>query len=93
MAAKVDLKGMDVQALLDLRVQVDKRLNEIRTELEKHLTLISGKPSKQSTLRGIKIKPKYKGPNGETWSGRGEKPKWLKQELENSRKKLEDFLI
>lgn len=27
--------------------------------------------------RGV-VKPKYKGPKGETWSGRGYPPKWLK---------------
>ncbi len=31
-------------------------------------------PSKQA---GIKVAPKYRGPNGETWSGRGVMPRWL----------------
>lgn len=32
------------------------------------------KPSKQA---GTKVAPKYRGPNGETWSGRGVMPRWL----------------
>ncbi len=37
--------------------------------------------------------PKYRGPNGETWSGgRGRKPKWVTDALAKGRK-LEDFEI
>lgn len=32
------------------------------------------KPSKRA---GVAVAPKYRGPNGETWSGRGLMPKWL----------------
>lgn len=39
--------------------------------------------AKASTIRkGAKIEPKYRGPNGETWSARGLQPRWLKQALE-----------
>jgi DNA-binding protein H-NS len=27
------------------------------------------------------VAPKYRGPNGETWAGRGQRPKWLEQLL------------
>jgi DNA-binding protein H-NS len=30
-----------------------------------------------SALRGKKVAPKYRGPPGETWAGRGAKPRWL----------------
>ena len=36
--------------------------------------------------------PKYKGPNGELWSGRGPNSKWMKPFLEQGKTK-EDFLI
>jgi hypothetical protein len=36
-----NLKGMDAQALLSLRDQVDKRLVELRTELQKQLALVT----------------------------------------------------
>jgi hypothetical protein len=35
---------------------------------------------------------KYRGPDGETWAGRGATPRWLKAALEEG-KKIEDFLI
>jgi DNA-binding protein H-NS len=34
--------------------------------------------------------PKYRGPNGQAYSGRGPRPKWLKEALANG-KKIEDF--
>jgi DNA-binding protein H-NS len=37
--------------------------------------------------------PKYRGPNGELWSGsRGRKPKWVTEALAQG-KKLEDFAV
>jgi DNA-binding protein H-NS len=35
---------------------------------------------------------KYRGPDGDTWCGRGIKPRWLTSTLKEG-KKLEDFLI
>ncbi|MFT4191377.1 MAG: H-NS histone family protein [Comamonas sp.] len=35
---------------------------------------------------------KYKGPNGETWTGRGQKPVWLAELLKQGRQ-VEEFLI
>jgi DNA-binding protein H-NS len=43
-------------------------------------------------LRGRKIAPKYRGPSGETWAGRGAKPRWLVTAIKEG-KKLDDFLI
>lgn len=34
----------------------------------------AGKPSKRA---GVAVAAKYRGPNGETWTGRGLTPKWL----------------
>jgi len=40
-----------------------------------------------------KSAPKYRGPNGETWSGgRGRKPQWVVQALKDGRN-LEDFAV
>jgi DNA-binding protein H-NS len=41
---------------------------------------------------GVKLKPKYRGPGGETYTGRGPTPKWLK-DLESRGQKREKFLI
>jgi hypothetical protein len=37
-------------------------------------------------------KPKYRGPNGETWAGRGGTPRWMADLIAKGKKK-EDFLI
>jgi DNA-binding protein H-NS len=39
-----------------------------------------------------KVAPKYRSPDGETWSGRGLKPRWLTALLAEGRK-IEEFLI
>lgn len=36
-----------------------------------------GVPSRRSKRSGVTVAPKYRGPNGETWSGRGLMPRWL----------------
>jgi DNA-binding protein H-NS len=43
-------------------------------------------------LKGKKVAPKFKGPGGETWAGRGARPRWLVAALKEG-KKLEDFAI
>jgi DNA-binding protein H-NS len=45
-----------------------------------------------SSLKGRKVPPKYRGPSGETWAGRGAKPRWLVAAIRGG-KKLDDFLI
>jgi DNA-binding protein H-NS len=88
------LKGMNVQALMKLRKQIDQRLVELRAELEKQLDALIGQPKRKSSssLRGRKVPPKYKSPSGDTWAGRGQRPKWLVAALKKG-KKVEDFLI
>jgi DNA-binding protein H-NS len=43
-------------------------------------------------LKGTKAPIKYRGPNGETWSGRGLAPRWL-AELERKGKNRDSYLI
>jgi len=93
-----NLKGMNVEALLSLRDQVDKRLQDLRPELEKQLAALGGAKSmkgralSKSSLKGTKVPPKYRSPSGETWAGRGQRPKWLVAALKKG-KKMENFLI
>jgi DNA-binding protein H-NS len=89
------LKGMNVGALLSLRDQIDKRLLELRTELEKQLAVLTPKGRSiriSSSLKGRKVPPKYRSRSGETWAGRGARPKWMVEALKRG-KKAEDFLI
>ena len=95
---KINLSGMTVEALMDLRKRVDETLNERRAELEKQLermAVVGGARVVRgggSILKGRKVPPKYRGPSGETWAGRGAKPRWLVAAIKGG-KKLDDFLI
>lgn len=46
---------------------------------------------RQRSDKGVKLKPKYVGPNGEIYTGRGPTPKWLKS-LERKGEKREKYL-
>src|SRR5262249_45221872 len=98
--AKVSLSRMTVEALMDLRKRVEEMLLERRAEVQKQLekmdALVGGETGARrrgrSPLSGRKIKPKYRGPKGETWAGRGARPRWLVDAIKGG-KKLDDFLI
>ena len=106
--AGINIKSLDVDALLSLRDDIDKRLTEKRRDLEKQLSRLAsdagrgaraiaklglaGGARRISAMKGRKVPPKYRGPDGETWAGRGAQPRWLSAALKEG-KKLEDFLI
>jgi DNA-binding protein H-NS len=102
MARTASLTSMDVGQLLELRQRVDAALVQRRGDLEKQLrqlgTLRDGARIGRgrrgvSALKGRKVAAKYRGPSGETWAGRGAKPRWLVAAMKEQGKKLEDFLI
>jgi len=97
---KVSLSGMTVEALMDLRKRVDQMLFERRAEIEKQLermdraiaVAVSRGGQGGSALKGRKVPAKYRGPSGETWAGRGARPRWLVAAIKGG-KRLDDFLI
>lgn len=104
MARPGRLQSMDVPALLALRAQIDVTLADRRKELESQLAAlgngsgvarrkaVSSAGGRGSKLRGIKVAPKYRDAEGNTWAGRGATPKWLSSAVKGGAK-LEDFLI
>src|SRR5262245_33091857 len=94
--ATLNLSKMTVEALMDLRKQVNETLVKRRAEIEKQLARMDGASADgahgASTLKGKKVLPKYRGPSGETWAGRGAKPRWLVAAMKGG-KKLDQFLI
>jgi DNA-binding protein H-NS len=96
--AKVNLSGMSVEALMDLQKRIDEMLLERRAELQKQLERIAVVGGARvvggggSALKGKKVPPKYRGPSGETWAGRGARSRWLVAAIKGG-KKLDDFLI
>jgi DNA-binding protein H-NS len=99
---KQNLAGMDFQGLMDLREEVESALSGYRSTLEEQIASIGGSVAslggrivrgmRGSVLKGRKVAAKYRSPDGETWAGRGAKPRWLVAAIKEG-KKLEDFAI
>jgi DNA-binding protein H-NS len=93
---KPSLTSMSVDELLKLRDDIDKVLARRVDELRGQLARLSDETSKTrrgaSALRGRSVAPKYRGPSGDTWAGRGARPRWLVAAIKGG-KKLDDFLI
>jgi DNA-binding protein H-NS len=91
----VNLSRMTVEALMDLRERVDETLLKRRAEIETQLARMDGARVVRgggSALRGRKVPAKYRSPKGETWAGRGARPRWLVAAIKGG-KKIDDFLI
>jgi len=99
---KINVSGMNVEALIDLQKRVDAMLVKRRAVIEKQLewmdrasAVVSGARVARrgaSSLKGKKVPPKYRSRSGETWAGRGAKPHWLVDAIKGG-KKLDDLLI
>ena len=95
--AKTNLDSMSVEQLLQLRDDVGKELNRKTVVLRSQLARLGGEIAssrgrERSTLKGKKVPPKYRDSAGNTWAGRGAKPRWLVAAIKEG-KKLEDFSI
>ena len=92
---KINLSRMTVEGLMDLRERVEETLHKRRAELRQQLAALGVTRVVRgggSTLKGRKVPPKYRSPSGETWAGRGAKPRWLVAAIQRG-KRLDDFLI
>jgi len=93
---KTNLGSMSVEQLLQLRDDVGKELNRKSTELRSQLARWGGDIApgrgRGGSLKGKKVPPKYRDTSGNTWAGRGAKPRWLVAAIKEG-KKLEDFAL
>jgi DNA-binding protein H-NS len=96
---KSSLSTLSNEALCKLRDDVAALLKSRAGDLQRELNRLNGAhsgapngPVNSPNGQRKKIAPKYRGPNGDTWGGRGKRPRWLTGAL-NEGKKLEDFLI
>ena len=99
-----NLKNMDVDALLTLRGDVERMLAEKGRDLHRQLARLGGggeikrrgRPpggaGRVSAMKGVKVPPKYRGPGGETWAGRGATPRWLAALIKEGHS-IEEFSI
>ena len=98
--ASQSLASMSVDALLKLRDDVGAMLSQKATDLKRQLSQLIGgnsaghgrKSGRKASLKGRKVAPKYKGPAGELWAGRGATPRWMVEAVKGGAKK-DDFLI
>jgi DNA-binding protein H-NS len=92
------LKSMSIEKLVKLKSDVEETLTQKVTEerrsLEQELTKLGGYTGKKA--KGGRLgpaAPKYRNPEtGETWAGRGLKPRWLTAALKSG-KSVESFAI
>jgi DNA-binding protein H-NS len=99
---KSSLTTLSNEALCKLRDEIAALLNSRAQDLRRQLDQLTGgtvahggKTNDEADAPKAerkKIAPKYRGPHGETWAGRGMKPRWLTGALKEG-KKVEDFLI
>jgi DNA-binding protein H-NS len=93
---KPNLSAMSADALLKLRDDINKALDRKVTELTSQLSMLGRAPTnkmgRRGPLKGRKVPPKYRSPSGETWAGRGARPRWLVAAIKKG-KKVENFLI
>jgi DNA-binding protein H-NS len=98
------LSKMTVEELVSTRQKIDgllrTRVAAARKQLLERLDLIDSvfdegsspkRPGRRPGSQG-KVAPKYRGPKGELWTGRGMKPRWMTVAMKDGAKP-EDFLI
>jgi DNA-binding protein H-NS len=86
---KCSLDTLSNQALCKLRDEIAEELKNRAESLRREINQLIG-PTRPA--KGYKVAPKYKGPQGEKWSGKGKKPRWLTIAMSEG-KQLEDFLV
>jgi DNA-binding protein H-NS len=89
---KSSLSSMSVDELLKLRDDINKILDRKANELRSQLSRLGVEAARGRSLKGRKVPPKYRSPSGETWAGRGARPRWLVEAMKKG-KKVENFLI
>jgi len=95
---KSSLDTLSNQALCKLRDEIAEELKNRAESLQRTIDRLVG-PTSSANIehrggprKGHKVAPKYKGPHGEKWSGRGKTPRWLIAAMSEG-KQLNDFLI
>ena len=92
------LDTLSNEALCKLRDEIAEELKSRAESLQREIDQLVGPTSpaniehRGGPRKGYKVAPKYKGPHGEKWSGRGRNPRWLTLAMSEG-KQLEDFLI
>lgn len=100
----VEIRSRELEATIkDIRLKMqafgitaaDLRNSKRKLSASKKPKVIAGNARTGKTIKKqsiSKVAPKFRGPGGETWSGRGLMPRWLSTLVEQGRSK-EEFSI
>lgn len=92
-AQKAALEKRIADARRDERSEAIQRIKALMAENGLTAADLTGKSAAGASRKGAKVAPKYRNAStGETWSGRGLQPKWLKAALASGRK-LGEFAL
>jgi DNA-binding protein H-NS len=98
---QAQIHRLQQEAMNLLEKEKSEVIKSLKAEIAKHhltakdLGLDSTKRGRKPGIKranGIPNEAKYRGPNGETWTGFGRQPQWLHDALAKGKKK-EDFAI
>ncbi len=101
-----EMHTMSIEALLNVRREIDEVLLKRRAELERQLEQIIGRPypqqqgerapaAKPASRNNGKIAKPYRSKKDPSlgWSGRGLLPRWMRAEMKGTKLKKQDFLV
>lgn len=87
-----EAEKMREQEIADAIADIKEKIRAYGLTAE-DLGLARGGPGRGAKARTAPATARYRGPNGETWSGgRGRKPQWVTEALKQGRK-LEEFEV
>lgn len=92
------IAALSIDALFKLRDEVAAAISSRASELRKQLAHLTGtetKPGRKSKMAGRKVAAQFcskKDPKL-TWSGRGQEPRWMKEEMKGTKFTKESFRI
>ncbi len=94
LAQKAELERQIAEKQREDRAEAIAKVRALMTEYGLTLADLGSRASAAPARRTLgKVAAKYRNPaTGDTWSGRGLKPKWLQAELDAGRR-LEDFAV
>ena len=95
LSQRAELEAKIAQIQRDQRANAISQVKALMAETGLTLADISAKaPATKSAKKAAtgKVAPKYRSKTGETWTGRGLKPKWMTAAIAGGAK-LEDFAI
>ena len=93
LAQKAAIEKQIVETQRQERTDAIARVRALMAEYGLSAADIAGKSPVPRKPEGRRVAPKYRNPEtGETWSGRGLQPRWLKAALESG-KQVSDFAL